>query len=392
MKLIGQLLGTERTVEVTLDGAHVSGVRDVDTTTDVCICPGLIDIQNNGYGGHDVRAADVDAETVRQLVTSLWAQGVTAVCPTVTTGPEEKMVRSLQAIAAARDADPLVARAIPCAHVEGPYLSPEDGPRGAHDLKSLRLPDVAEFARWQEAGRGVVGIVTLAPELPGAPAYIQEIVNRGVVASIGHTAATAADVAAAVAAGARLSTHLGNGAHAKIDRHPNYIWDQLADDRLMATFIADGHHLPASTLRAMVRAKGYQHSILVSDSVALAGSPPGRYHGPRGADVELTMDGRLSLAGTTLLAGAVRNLRECLAWAVFGAGISFSRAVTMASTNPARVLRQRALRRGALRAGATADLTLLRLDPARSAIEATATVVAGVVVHETENAPIERST
>jgi N-acetylglucosamine-6-phosphate deacetylase len=389
MKVVGRLSGTSHTVQLTLDAATVSDVKDVATASDVWICPGLVDIQNNGYRGQDVRAEDVDEDTIHRLVTALWEQGVTAVCPTVTTGPEERIVASLRAIAAARRIDPLVARAVPCAHVEGPHLSAEDGPRGAHDARFLRPPDVTEFERWQKASGGVVGIVTLAPELPDAVPYIEAITRSGVVAAIGHTAAAPDDITRAVSAGARLSTHLGNGAHAQIARHPNYIWEQLANDRLMASFIADGHHLPASTLSAMVRAKGYSRSILVSDSVALAGRPPGRYQGPMGAPVELTAQGRLSLAGTTLLAGAVRNLGECLAWAVYGAGLPFSRAVAMASTNPARVFRRGVMARRTVRVGNAADLTLLRLDPDRRDVEVVATIVGGVVVHRISHAPIE---
>ena len=389
MKLTGRLIGMPHTVRLTIHRATVTTIHDVDTTSDVWICPGLVDIQNNGYHGYDVRAPDVDEHTIQRLVTALWEQGVTAVCPTVTTGPEDRIVASLRAIAAARRLDPLLARAIPCAHVEGPHLSAEDGPRGAHDPGSIRPPDTAEFGRWQRASGDVVGIVTLAPELPGASRYIDEVVRGGGVAAIGHTAADPRDVTAAVSAGARLSTHLGNGAHARIARHPNYIWEQLAQDRLMASFIADGHHLPAATLSAMVRAKGHGRSILVSDSVALAGSPPGAYTGPMGAPVELSADGRLSLAGTDLLAGAARGLRECMAWAVYGAGLRLSQVVAMASANPARLLGGRRISRRSIRVGGSADLTLVRADPAREDIEVIATIVGGVIVHRTTDAPIE---
>jgi N-acetylglucosamine-6-phosphate deacetylase len=390
MRIVARLVGTRRTVQLTTEGSVVTEVADVDTASDVWVCPGLIDVQTNGYDGHDVRAPDASEDTIQRLVTSLWAQGITAICPTVTTGPEDRIANSLQAIAAARKSDPLMSRAVPCAHVEGPYLSPEDGPRGAHDPRFLRTPDLAEFARWQAASDGAVGIVTLAPELPGAAQYIRGVVASGVVAAIGHTAANTRQIGDAVAAGARLSTHLGNGAHAQIARHPNYIWDQLADDRLMASFIADGHHLPAATLVAMLRAKGRSRSVLVSDSVALAGKAPGQYEGPTGLPVDLTSDGRLSLSGTSLLAGAVRNLRECLAWAVYGAGVPLAAAVAMASTNPARLLPSRGLVRRAVTAGAPADLTMLRLDPDRGDIAAVATVVGGVVVHQTSDAPIGR--
>jgi len=390
MRLIGRLAGADRTIQLTLDGSVVSDIVDIDTKSDVLICPGLVDIQNNGYGGHDVRAPDVDQYTIQRLVASLWKQGVTAVCPTVTTGPEGRIVQSLQAIATARKSDPLMERAIPCAHVEGPHLSAEDGPRGAHDLRFLRPPIVEEFRRWQKASNGVVGIVTLAPELPGAVPYIKAIVASGVVAAIGHSAADPADIGRAVSAGARLSTHLGNGCHAQIPRHPNYIWEQLADDRLMASFIADGHHLPPATFTAMLRAKGPDRSILVSDSVALAGSAPGPHLGPMGAQLELSADGRLSLAGTSLLAGAVRSLRECLAWAVYGAGLNIGHAVAMASTNPSLLFRPAVLPRRSVQVGSSADLTLLRLDPDHKDIKVVATIVGGVAVHQISDAPIER--
>lgn len=389
MKIIGRLVGTDRTVRLSLDQSIVCGIEDIKTLSDVWICPGLVDIQVNGYRGHDVRAPDVDEQTIYQMLKELWAEGITACCPTVTTGPEERIVNSLRAVSAARRIDPILARAIPCAHVEGPHISAEDGPRGAHDLGSLRPPDIAEFHRWQEASAGVVGVVTLAPELPGAPEYIDEIVRSGVIAAIGHTSARPEDIARAVSAGARLSTHLGNGAHAQINRHPNYIWEQLANDRLMASFVADGFHLPATTLTAMVRAKSVRRSILVSDSVALAGNSPGRYVGPMGAPVELTADGRLSLAGTTLLAGAVRSLRECLAWAVYGVGVPLSHAVAMASANPARLLGAGVIPPRPIRVGGSTDLTLLRLDAEREKIEVVATIVGGVAVYTTGDAPIE---
>src|SRR5699024_3206830 len=145
---------------------------------------------------------------------------------------------------------------VPGVHIEGPSISPADGPRGAHPVEHVRPPDLAEFERWQAAGDGLVKLVTLAPEHAGAPGYIRTLAARGVIVALGHSAATPDEVHAAVDAGARLSTHLGNGVAAVLPRHPNLIWTQLADDRLYASFIADGHHLSADTFRAMLRAKG----------------------------------------------------------------------------------------------------------------------------------------
>jgi N-acetylglucosamine-6-phosphate deacetylase len=391
VQVTGRLVDTGELAQVRIEDGVVAAVAAGSTDADpaLWLAPGLVDIQVNGYAGHDVNADDVDAATVRRLVEAEWRQGVTAFCPTVVTGPEERIVRALRAVAEARDADPLVAYAIPCVHVEGPHIASEDGPRGAHDLDHVRPPDVAEYERWQRESRGLVGIVTLAPELPCAVEYIARIAGDGVVAAIGHTAAEPNDIHAAVRAGARLSTHLGNGAHARIRRHPNYIWSQLADDRLTASFIADGHHLSADVLTVMLRAKGVERSVLVSDSVELAGMQPGRYPTPVGGAVELSADGRLSLAGTPLLAGAARSLPECVGWAVGHTELSLADAVRMASANPVRLLGLRGpAPRGGLCAGGSGDVTVLRVDPATGRCEAVATIVRGVVVHRSGDAPV----
>jgi N-acetylglucosamine-6-phosphate deacetylase len=166
-------------------------------------------------------------------------------------------------------------------------------------------------------------------------------------------------------AGARLSTHLGNGAHAMLPRHPNYLWTQLADDRLTAGFIADGHHLPADTLRAMIRAKGPERSILVSDAVALAGRPPGRYETPVGGTVELSADGRLVMAGTPYLAGAARGLADGVAHVatLFGLGP----ALRMATVQPGRFVGGR----GVLAVGAPADVIRFDWAPGDPALRMT---------------------
>lgn len=391
MEVTGRLVDTGENARVRVEDGVIADVAadSSDAARDLWLAPGLVDLQVNGYAGHDVNADDVDAATVRRLVEAEWRQGVTAFCPTVVSGPEERIVRALRAVAEARRADPLVAHAIPCVHVEGPHIASEDGPRGAHDLAHVRPPDVAEYERWQRESGGLVGIVTLAPELPGAVDYVARLARDGVVAAIGHTAAEPGDIDAAARAGARLSTHLGNGAHARIRRHPNYIWSQLADDRLTAGFIADGHHLPAEVLTVMLRAKGVERSVLISDSVELAGMPPGRYPTPVGGAVELSADGRLALAGTPLLAGAARSLPECVGWAVRHTELSLADALRMASANPLRLLGLRdPARRGELCAGGSGDLTLLRVDPATGRCEAVATIVRGVVVHRRDDAPV----
>ncbi|WP_343953247.1 N-acetylglucosamine-6-phosphate deacetylase [Nonomuraea longicatena] len=343
-------------VRVEVAGDRIAAVTPLRTAPDLLLLPGLVDLQVNGYGGHDFNGADAEpAEAVR----ALWRRGTTTLCPTVITAPEAAILASLRAIARARERDPLIRQAIPAIHVEGPYLSHEDGPRGAHDAAALRDPDLAEFDRWQEACGGLVRIVTLAPERRGALAYIEELSRRGVIVAIGHTAATPERVTAAVAAGARLSTHLGNGAHRLLPRHPNHLWTQLADDRLTASLIADGHHLPSDTFTAMLRAKGPGRSVLVSDSVALAGCAPGDYDTPVGGRITAHPDGRLTLPGGDLLAGSGSSLMDCVAWAA-ATGLGLAEAVTLATTAPARLLGRTDL--GRLTPGARADLVVATPD------------------------------
>src|SRR5260370_4699079 len=220
---------------------------------------------------------------------------------TVITGSPDDMLGALKNLARAKDTRAEGA-AMDGFHVEGPQISAEEGPRGAHPKRWVRPPDFDEFRRWQDATDGRIRLVTLAPEWPGAPRYIEAVVAENVVVSIGHTVAEARHIADAVSAGATMSTHLGNGAHGVMRRHPNYIWEQLAEDRLRASFIVDGIHLPTSFLKVGLRAKGVDRSVLVTDASSPAGCPPGRYRlGEQ--DVDLTPDNRGVLAGQERLAG-----------------------------------------------------------------------------------------
>ncbi|MEQ7123533.1 amidohydrolase family protein [Actinopolymorpha sp. B11F2] len=342
---------------------------------EVWIAPGFVDLQVNGFGGFDANAAEDDAgpEVVVGLVHALFAVGVTTVVPTIVTAAESHIIACLRRIVRARERDPLVRHAIPFVHVEGPHLSGEDGPRGVHPAAHVRPPDVAEFARWQAACDGLVGMVTLSPHFAGSPAYISDLVARGIRVSVGHTHAEPEQIRAAAEAGASLSTHLGNGAHAVLARHPNYVWAQLADDRLAAGFIADGHHLPADTLVAMLRAKGLSRSFLVSDATTLAGSPPGIYRTPVGGEVELSAEGRLSHVGTPYLAGAARSISDGVAHVAGLGPFSLGEAVALATTTPGAI----AGGRGTLDIGAPADLVRFRRSAGKAGLTVEDVMVAG---------------
>jgi len=300
--------------------------------------PGLVDLQVNGFAGLDVNAHDVTPDVVVELTRAMWREGVTRYLPTIVTAGEGKILRALRAVAEARAADENVAASIVGVHVEGPALSAEDGARGAHDLEHLRDPDPAELDRWQQASGGLVRIVTLAPERTGSAEYASAARERGVLVSVGHTDATADEVRAAASAGATLATHVGNGCRPTLPRHPNHLWAILAEDRLTAMLIADGHHLPPDTLTATIRAKSPERCVLTSDSAALAGQPPGEYRTPVGGAVTVGADGRLTLTGTSLLAGSGRSLRACLDWATAHLPFDEDTLLAMAARNPARVL------------------------------------------------------
>ena len=299
--------------------------------------PVFIDLQVNGYGGVDFSSPNTLSEAgVAKVVHALRAQGVAYFFPTLVTGSFEATRRSLEFIhKSCRNVD--IARSITGVHLEGPYISPEDGPRGAHPLAHVRTPDLDEFDAWQDAAGGRIRLVTLAPEVPGTLAFIEALRDRGVLVALGHTGATPQQIRDAVAAGATFSTHLGNGAHLTLPRHPNYLWSQLAEDDLYACLIADGHHLPPEVLKVMVRAKGLGKTILVSDMTSLAGLEPGSYTFA-GSRVELSAAGRISLSGTGYLAGSTLQLPDAVHNAVTFADIPFAAAVEMASLVPQRAL------------------------------------------------------
>jgi N-acetylglucosamine-6-phosphate deacetylase len=220
----------------------------------------------------------------------------------------------------------------------------------------------------------LIGIATLSPHWPDSPAYISALADRGVRVSVGHTHADRTQISAAADAGASLCTHLGNGAHAVLPRHPNYVWAQLAEDRLAAGFIGDGHHLPADTMIAMLRAKGLSRSFLVSDATTLAGAAPGVYRTPVGGEVELSEDGRLSQRGTPYLAGAARSLTDGVAQVANLGPFSLAAAVSLATASPGRVAGGG---RGTLAVGAPADLVRFHWSPGQQTLRIEDVLVAG---------------
>jgi N-acetylglucosamine-6-phosphate deacetylase len=376
-------------VEVRWQGDTIAEVEPLTEQTagppdgEPVLAAGLVDLQVNGFRGLDLNAPDISPDTVLGITEALAGVGVTTWVPTLVTTTEERIHHALAQVAAAREADPRVAAAVPFVHVEGPFISDQEGARGVHDPALIRPLDADEVARWVQ-GHDVVGVVTVSPHTDDAPEQIRRIRALGVDVSLGHTHATTDQLRAAVAAGATLATHLGNGVPAQLPRHPNAIWTLLAEDRVTAGVIADGHHLPAEVLTVMLRAKGVDRLFVVSDSTALAGQPPGRYTTPVGGQVDVGVDGRLSFVGTDLLAGAGVDLAHGLRHLVADLDLDWASAVALATATPARVLAQTRLGQalpavGRVEPGHRADLLLLAPDgPDRATVHAV--VVGGVPV------------
>ena len=373
MNCIGIETYSGTSVQVTF-GSTISAVEPARESAARYLSPGFIDLQVNGFLGVDYNNPKCTLDQLAASIRGLFATGVTRFYPTVITGSPADMLGALRNLKCARDTLP-EGVAIDGFHVEGPHISPDDGPRGAHPRRWVRPPDLDEFRRWQDITGNLIRIVTLAPDWPQSCRYIEAIAAEGVVASIGHTNATAQQIADAVSAGASLSTHLGNGAHPVLRRHPNYLWEQLAEDRLMADFIVDGIHLPACFLKVALRAKTVARSVLVTDAAAPAGCPPGRYYLGEQA-VDLTPDNRVVLVGQERLAGSALRMDRGVENLMRIAALSLHDAVSMATTNAARAGRLPG-RLAGLVPGDRADFIEYDFDPSDLGIMIRATYISG---------------
>ncbi|MFL2869297.1 MAG: N-acetylglucosamine-6-phosphate deacetylase [Pirellulaceae bacterium] len=378
--LIGNRYDTGESVKVAITDGTISGIQSCAESdpTLAMIAPGFVDLQINGYGGQEFNDLELSVDDVRRVSVQMDADGVTNYLPTLTSQSYEMMHHAFSVMHEALCTDVDVQRRVVGFHMEGPYMSAEDGPRGAHPVQHMRPPQWDEFCRLQEAAGGNIRILTMSPEYDGSADFISKATNSGVLVSIGHTSANSDQIKAAVDAGARMSTHLGNGAHRQIRRHPNYLWDQLADDRLVASLIVDGHHLPAEVVKVFMRCKGVDGAVLVSDITGMAGMPPGLYENNSIGGVEVLEDGRLVVPGQRqLLAGASLPIGVGIAKIMEYAGLSLKDAVEMASTRPAALID---IECGALQIGAPADLCMFTLHD--GILEVQSTINGGEIVFQ----------
>jgi N-acetylglucosamine-6-phosphate deacetylase len=363
MLLRARHYATGEPVEVTWTAGRIEAItaptgRRADHEAE-WLAPALFDLQINGCQGRSFSSDTLTPEDVRHVVDVCRQHGVAGLLPTLVTNSFAALAHGFATLRRVCEMDAVVAGAVPGFHLEGPYISAEDGPRGAHARQHVRPPDWDEFRRLQDAAGGRIRLVTLAPELPGALPFIEHLEASGVVVALGHTAASTRQIDDAIRAGARLSTHLGNGSHAVLPRHDNYVWHQLAADELWASIICDGHHLPRAVARTIVRTKSPARLVLTCDASPLAGSPPGRYR-LWDQEFDVLPDGKVVVHGTTFLGGSGVFTDTCVSQLLRWGEVGLRDAIHMASVRPRLLL---GLPAAALEVGGVADLLLFAWRP-----------------------------
>lgn len=354
---------------VSAGNAEAPGATEIDAKGKF-IAPGLIDNQVNGFAGvsFSLGGSDLTEEGIEKATRELWETGVTSYLPTLTTNSREMMKENLKILAKSMENAEIQA-SIPGFHLEGPYINPEDGYRGAHPLQFVRLPDWEEFMDLYEASGQKIIQITLAPEMDGALDFIARCREKGVVVALGHHNAPAATVTAAIDRGAKIATHLGNGAANMINRHQNPFWSQLADDRLHISIICDSFHLLPEEIKVFYKVKGVEKIILTSDVTSFATLKPGMYQTQTGETIELTEEGLLHYPAQKCLYGSASPLTKSIEYIAKVTDCTLAGAVRMASLNTARLLGLNNI--GELAQGKRADMILFDIEDEKMVIHKT---------------------
>ena len=297
---------------------------------------GLVDLQVNGYRGINFSDMSLTRDDFAQACRGVLEAGTTAFLPTVITSPVDVYEHNLPLMAEVLEAEESSGRLLGL-HIEGPFIAAEAGARGAHPPEWTRKPDAGFLDKIVGWSKGKVRLLTISAELDGADELARHATNRGIAVSLGHQMATDEDVRRLVEAGATSLTHLGNGVPAMMPRHENPIWAGLANDDLVAMIIPDGHHLPAPVLKTIIRAKGADRCVVVSDASSLAGLGPGTYDF-LGDKVVLEKNGRLHSPETGYLAGSSSTMAECMNYLASLNIVSPEELAAMGFYNPLRLI------------------------------------------------------
>jgi N-acetylglucosamine-6-phosphate deacetylase len=374
---------TGKPVQIKIENGKIAEIKSIqklkDENSKIYIAPGFFDNQVNGFAGVSFAfgESDLTKEGIEKATTELWKKGVTTYLPTLTTNSQEVLVRNF-AILGSSINDEKLRGSIPGFHLEGPYINPEDGYRGAHPKKYVRLPDWDEFMEMYKAANGKILQVTIAPEMEGAQDFIKKCSEKGIVVAVGHHNASKEQLDLAVKNGAKTSTHLGNGCANMINRHVNPLWPQLANDDLMISIICDGFHLLPEEIKVFYKTKGVDKTIITSDVTSYAALEPGQYKTETGETIELTKEGKLYYPAQNVLYGSASPITKGVGHIIEVTGCSLADAIQMASTNPAKLYGLND--RGVLKVGKRADLVLFTLEDFEVNVQQT--FVEGDLVYE----------
>jgi N-acetylglucosamine-6-phosphate deacetylase len=382
----GLLYSDSKPVSITITEGRITSIKRIkklpEGNQSFYISPGLIDNQVNGFAGISFTfgGGELTAEGVKKATQELWKAGVTTYLPTLTTNSYELLKKNFTILGTMID-DPSLHGSIAGFHLEGPYISPVDGYRGAHPLKYVRKPDWNEFISLNKASGNNIIQVTVAPETEGALEFISKCSEKGIVVALGHHNASAAQITEAIDRGARIATHLGNGCANMINRHMNPLWPQLSDDRLMISIIGDGFHLLPEEIRVFFKAKGIERIIITSDVTGFGSLPPGKYVTEQGDSIELTTQGMLRYPSQNVLYGSASPLKKGVGNMMKVTGCTLQDAIQMASTNPARLYNLDD--RGTIEIGKRADLIMFQIIDNELVIKQT--YVSGNLVYDCSN-------
>lgn len=378
----GLYYADNKPVAITLRDGKISEVKRIKTlpeaSRDIIIAPGFIDNQVNGFAGVSFTfgGGDLTPEGVKKATAELWKTGVTTYIPTLTTNSYELLSKNISVLAGVID-DPGILGSIPGFHLEGPFISPVDGFRGAHPLRFVRPPDWDEFLELNKAAGNKIIQVTVAPETEGAMDFISRCKSAGIIVGLGHHNGDAQTVAEAIDCGAGIATHLGNGCANMINRHNNPLWPQLSDDRMMISIIGDGFHLNPEEIRVFYKVKGPEKTIITSDVTSYAALLPGKFVNIEGDTLELTPEGMVKYPAQNVLAGSASPLKKGIANVMKVTNCTLADAVNMVTRNPANLYGFDD--RGTIEPGKRADLVLFRIK--NNEFEIVRTIVNGKIVY-----------
>lgn len=333
--------GQPARVEIGIDGRIMQStpLEGMPKGDGVVVTPGLVDIQVNGFAGIDFNAPGITAQQMDIALSGMLSSGVTRCLPTLITAGEAELIALLRDLDAAVSKSTLGALMVPGYHIEGPFLSPEDGYAGAHPIQHMRGASVELVQKLESVTTRPLMIMTVAPEVEGVLDLIPFLVSRGITCAIGHSAASRVETDAAIEAGATMSTHLGNGLPHMLNKNENPLLVQLGRDQLMASFIGDGIHIPRDMLQSWLRAKTLHRSILVTDASAAAGAPGqlGVFTLGEGK-IERHADGSVRLPGSSYLAGSGSSMDQMVRNVMGWYNLSVADIMQLARENPLRVI------------------------------------------------------